>query len=204
MKERGCPALTVHQPPTPQQTGDCLATPSQTLLLHSQNLSSPSVHPPMFRHHLPYVPGKLPTRPPATRSGDSRGPVTPALPALPDNSHGPSRMASGWGRSSLPSCPEMPADCCSPRAVPLLGAPILLPSPAGLALRWLLPKDMPLQLTPTPGPGCVSGSGCPAPSPWPDSPFLTCTAHLRVLDLQVRKPASGCFTPSSRTVWGTQ
>ena len=160
----------------------------------------PTIHLPTCRH-LPYVPAaKLPMRPPATCSGDSRGPVRPALRLVPDNSHGPSRTASGWRRSSLPSCPTT-ADRCSLGAVPLLGAPVPLLSPAGLALRWVLLKDLPLQFTPAAGPA-ASGSGCPAPSPWPDSPFHR--AHLRVLDLQVRKPASGGFSPSPRTVWGTQ
>lgn len=113
----------------------------------------PPVHLPMCLH-LPYVLAKLPIRPPATRSSDSRGPVRPALPLVPDNSHGPSRTASGWRRSSLPSCPTT-TDRYNPGAVPLLGAPVPLPSPAGLALRCLLPKDLPLQFTPAAGPGCI-------------------------------------------------
>ena len=76
------------------------------------------VHPPT-RRHLAYIPAKLPTCPPATRSGDSWGPVRPALHPVPDNSHGPSGWLQGRGGRLCP--PAL-------RCLPIVAAPGQCPS----------------------------------------------------------------------------
>lgn len=98
--DTGLPGHSITNPPAPLET-----------------FPHPPVHLPTCCH-LPYVLAKLPTHPPATRSSDSWGPVRPALPPVPNSSHGPSRMASGGGSRLCPPALQCPPTAAAPGQCP--------------------------------------------------------------------------------------
>lgn len=93
--------------------------------------------------HLPYVLAKLPTHPPATCSSDSRGPVRPALPPVPNSSHGPSRMASGRGGRLCPPALQCPPTAAAPGQCPSWEPPSLFHHLQAWPLDGFSPKMCP-------------------------------------------------------------